>query len=343
MTLSPEERRKIYEEEKARIEAQQKERTTAGGSSTDLEPNVAGLLCYLGFWITGVIFLVIEQKSQFVRFHALQSIVTFGALAVLGLILRLMPFVGSFFAAIVGVISIVLWIILMVKAHQGELYKVPLAGQVAEGILPVEWRAGNPEAGADRSAGEPAGAKGTAEQPESTVTSALSPSEKGAKVEMRQDDSPRRARADSIAGYSVVIFFNVALLVFFSFFHRYIAWYAANPDGSITRLPLLTADYFTFLPILVAAFVITIIAYIVLITYDPYWLRETIQIGLAIIGIVVITNLLIIFPFDFGVIPNATVASFMPGVATIIFVLMAVGLGVGALVRLIKLMVTVGR
>jgi uncharacterized membrane protein len=343
MTLSPEERRKIYEEEKARVDAEQREQITAGGSTTGLEPNIAGLLCYLGFWVTGIIFLVIEQKNKFVRFHALQSIITFGALAVLGLILRLMPYVGSFFAAIVGVISIVLWIILMVKAHQGELYRVPLAGQVAEGILPTEWRAGNPEAGAGRSAGEPAAAEGTAEQPHSTVTSALSPSKKGAKLETRQDDSSRRARADSIAGYSVVIFFNVALLVFFSFFHRYIAWYAANPDGSITRLPLLTADYFSFLPILVAAFVITIIAYIVLITYDPYWLRETIQIALGVIGIAVIVNLLVIFPFDFSVIPNDYVAGIVPGVVAAVFVLVAVGLGIGALVRFIKLMVTVGR
>lgn len=343
MTLSSEERRKIYEEEKARVDAEQREQITAGGSTTGLEPNIAGLLCYLGFWVTGIIFLVIEQKNKFVRFHALQSIITFGALAVLGLILRLMPYVGSFFAAIVGVISIVLWIILMVKAHQGELYKVPLAGQVAEGILPAEWRGGNPEAGAGRSAGEPAAAEGTAEQPDSTVTSALSPSKKGAKVEMRQDDSSRRPRADSIAGYSVVISFNVALLIFFSFFHRYVAWYSTDPDGTITRLPLLTADYFTFLPILVAAFLITIIAYIVLITYDPYWLRETLQIALAVIGIVVITNLLLIFPFDFSVIPDNYVANIMPGVATAIFVLIAVGLGVGALVRFIKLMLTVGR
>ena len=52
MQLSPEERHKIYEEEKARIEAQQKQRMTTGGSTTGLEPNIAGLLCYLGGWIT---------------------------------------------------------------------------------------------------------------------------------------------------------------------------------------------------------------------------------------------------------------------------------------------------
>ena len=66
MQLSPEERHKIYEEEKARIDAEQKQRMTSDSSTTGLEPNVAGLLCYLGGWITGIAFLVIEQKNKFV-------------------------------------------------------------------------------------------------------------------------------------------------------------------------------------------------------------------------------------------------------------------------------------
>jgi len=59
MQLSREERHKIYEEEKARIDAEQTQRITTGCSTTGLEPNIAGLLCYLGVWITGIVFLVI--------------------------------------------------------------------------------------------------------------------------------------------------------------------------------------------------------------------------------------------------------------------------------------------
>lgn len=343
MTLSPEERRRIYEEEKARVEAEQRERMAAGGSSTGLEPNVAGLLCYLGFWVTGIIFLVIEQKNRFVRFHALQSIVTFGALAVIGAVLGLIPYVGRFFGSVIGIISIVLWIILMVKAHQGELFRVPLAGQVAEGILPADWRTGESDTGGEQRAAQPAATQGTAKQSAAQGSPARPISETSDRPESRQEYYSRRASADRVAGYGVVIFFNLALLIFFAFFHRYIAWYSAGPDGSITRLPLLTNDYFTFLPIVITALVITIVAYIVLIIYDRYWLRETIQIALAAIGVAVIANLLGMFPFDFSVIPNLTVADIMPVAVTIVLVLIAVGLGVGALVRFIKLMVTVGR
>ena len=50
------------------------EAAAGGESSTGLKANIVGLLCYLGIWITGIIFLVIEKKSQFVRFHAAQSL-----------------------------------------------------------------------------------------------------------------------------------------------------------------------------------------------------------------------------------------------------------------------------
>lgn len=131
-----------------------------GGSTTGLEPNVAGLLCYLGIWISGIVFLVIEQKNKFVRFHALQSIITFGALTVAGALLGWIPYAGIAFGTIIGILTFILWIILMAKAYQGELYNVPLAGQVAEELLPANWRAGKPETGEEQKRAEPTSTEG---------------------------------------------------------------------------------------------------------------------------------------------------------------------------------------
>jgi uncharacterized membrane protein len=341
MQLSPEERRRIYEEEKSRIEAEQKQRMTAGGSSTGLEPNVAGLLCYLGFWITGIIFLVIEQKSKFVRFHALQSIVTFGALTVAAAFLVWIPYAGAVFGTIIGILTFILWLILMVKAYQGESYKVPVAGQVAEGLLPASWRAGKSDTEEKQKATEATSAEEAEEPPEPQEAPSPPISEKAQGFEKRTEDYFKRSRVGRIAGYSAIIFFNFVFLIFFSFFHMYIAWYHHEPDGSITRLPLLTSDYFTWLPVLVTALAISIATHIVLIAYDRYWLRETIQIILAAIGAAVVAKLVVIFPFNFSVIPNLATADIMPVAVTIGLVIIAVGLGVGALVRLIKLLVGV--
>ncbi|MFU8796951.1 MAG: DUF4870 domain-containing protein [Dehalococcoidia bacterium] len=348
MQISPEERRRVYEEEKDRIEAERRERVTGGPSSIGLEPNTAGLLCYLGFWITGIIFLIIEQENRFVRFHALQSIVTFGGLAIIGALLSLIPFMGIVFGPIIGVLILVLWILMMVKAHQGELYRLPLAGLVAEGVLPVEWRTGRPGTGQEQGTDAPPVAEQTAQasesgKAESSDSEAAPSSDKRIQKRGLIDDRSGGGRVGRVAGYSVAIVINVILLGFFSFFHRYIAFYYSDSAGGITRVPILTEDYFTFLPILVTALVISIAAHVVLIIYDRYLLREIIQIALAAIGIAVLVNLLAIHPFDFSGIPNPYVVEIMPSVATIIFVVIAVALGIGALVRFVKLMVTVSQ
>ena len=354
MQLSPEERHKIYEEEKARIDAEQKQWMTTGGSTTGLEPNIAGLLCYLGGWITGIVFLVIEQKNKFVRFHALQSIVTFGALTVASALLNWIPFVGGFFSAVIGILAFILWILLMVKAYQGELYKVPVAGHVAEGILPVTWRGEKPETGEEQKTAKSTSPDEVPKPPEPREVPSPAISEKMEEFGKRVEDYFTRTRAGRIAGYSASIFWNVVLLIFFSFFHQYIAWYHVEPDGSVTRLSMLTSDYFAWLPILVTALVIAVTANILLITIDHlitnerywnvrYWLREIIQIILTVIGVVVVANLVSIFPFDFSVIPNATAVDIVPVVVTIVLIIIAVGLGVGALVRFIKLIVSVAK
>ena len=103
-----------------------------GKTSTGLQPNVAGLLCYLVGWVTGIIFLILEKDNQFVRFHAIQSIIVFGAATVIDIVFRFIPVIGWVIAWIVGVIAFILWIVLMVKAYQGQRYKVPIAGNIAE-------------------------------------------------------------------------------------------------------------------------------------------------------------------------------------------------------------------
>jgi len=108
------------------------------GSTTSLEPNVAGLLCYVLGWITGLVFILIEKENKFVRFHAMQSIVTFGAFSVLWIPfyifsrLDILAILFGILQAIVGVLVLVLWIVLMVKAYQGERFKLPIAGDIAE-------------------------------------------------------------------------------------------------------------------------------------------------------------------------------------------------------------------
>lgn len=98
-----------------------------------LKKTTSGALAYVLGPVTGVIFLIID-KDPFVRFHAMQSIVVFVTLFVLqwvlGITIILFPL-----SALIGIISFVLWLILIYKAWQGEEYEVPVLGKIAKNLL----------------------------------------------------------------------------------------------------------------------------------------------------------------------------------------------------------------
>ena len=101
-------------------------------NSLGLESNITALLCYLLGWISGLIIILIEKDDQFVRFHAMQSIITFGALTLLSIAFSSLFFIFGFLIGLINIIGIVLWILLMVKAYQGEKFKLPIIGDMAE-------------------------------------------------------------------------------------------------------------------------------------------------------------------------------------------------------------------
>ncbi len=118
-----------------------------GRSSVGLDENIAGALCYLLGVVTGVVFYLIERDSRFVRFHAVQSIVVFGGvlviqmvLAAAGVVLGTIPVLGAVLSLIfvgllstlVSIAALALWVVLMYKAYRGERWRVPVAGGIAE-------------------------------------------------------------------------------------------------------------------------------------------------------------------------------------------------------------------
>ncbi|MBA7560389.1 MAG: DUF4870 domain-containing protein [Dehalococcoidia bacterium] len=100
-------------------------------TATGLDENVAGLLCYVLGWISGIVFIILEPKNKFVRYHAIQAIIVFGAISIASGILSWLPFIGTFLGWALGVLAIILWIVLMVKAYQGKKYKLPVSGDLA--------------------------------------------------------------------------------------------------------------------------------------------------------------------------------------------------------------------
>ena len=117
-------------------------KTTALGMGERIE----GALCYVLWFISGIIMLIIEKDNKFVRFHALQSISTFLPLYIIVsefekiISTPTMAFQLNVFGMLIYVVLLsvlwtligVLWLLLIYKASRGEKYKLPIVGRIAE-------------------------------------------------------------------------------------------------------------------------------------------------------------------------------------------------------------------
>jgi len=94
--------------------------------------NLMAAASYLLGFITGIIFLLVEKQSKFVRFHAMQSTILFGGIFIANFALGFIPFLGWLIGLLLSFAAFILWIVLMWKAFQGEMYKLPYVGTLAE-------------------------------------------------------------------------------------------------------------------------------------------------------------------------------------------------------------------
>jgi len=108
----------------------------ASTTSIGLTQNTAAGLSYLFTWVSGLIIFLTEKQNRFVRFHAMQSILFFGGLTVLNVLIGVIgaigiPFIG-FLGWIVWPVWLVGWIVLMINGFQGNYFKLPIVGDYAE-------------------------------------------------------------------------------------------------------------------------------------------------------------------------------------------------------------------
>jgi len=101
-----------------------------GKTGLGLPRNTTAALSYVLFWVSGLAILLVE-KEPFVRFHAMQSILTFGGLT----ILMVLPIVGWILSPLIMIVGFVLWLVLIFKAYQGEEFALPIIGTIAKNQL----------------------------------------------------------------------------------------------------------------------------------------------------------------------------------------------------------------
>ncbi len=108
--------------------------TVAVSSSTaGLTDNIAGMLAYVTI-IPAIVFLLLEpyNRNRFIRFHAFQCVFLCIVLVVIHVVLLAVPIIGWAISIFVNLGALVLWIVLLLKAYQGQMFKLPIIGDLAE-------------------------------------------------------------------------------------------------------------------------------------------------------------------------------------------------------------------
>jgi uncharacterized membrane protein len=303
-------------------------------SATGLKTNVASTLAYLGVWVSGIVFVLLETKDRVVRFHAMQSIVLFAGLHLLLLVMAIlrgffgaavwsgsmMPLALTFLVLqnlVVG-FSIALWIILMVKTYREERLVLPLVGELAIWAL---RRVDSSIGDEDYLPGLPA---------------------KRERRKGRDEDGFRIAdtRAGRVAGSIAAIVWSLFIFIMFNFYPEYVAFYTgAGADGvnQLLRYPILTGELPRVLPVLNATLGITVFGHLVALSVDKYPVRQTVEILTHAMGLVTILMFLKVFPFDFSDLPFGDVVRAIPTIVVVVLVLGAIANGVETIVRLLRL------
>jgi hypothetical protein len=155
---------------------------------------------------------------------------------------------------------------------------------------------------------------------------------------VREEHSGKTRR---ITSSSLAIAWSIVLLIFFYGFRHYLAYYQIEPVNGVSnwvRYEVLTHDFYIWLPILTITLILSIAGHVFLLIYDRYILRQSITIGLNLLGITTVATLLYIFPFDFSSIPSMDelILSVMLRISIVAVLVILV---VVALVNLIKFII----
>jgi len=311
-------------------------------SSTGLTTNDGATLCYVVGWISGLVFLIIETKDRVVRFHAMQAIVVFGSLHIVMMVLSalrslfawtawsgsLLPLELTFtvLQSLLIAFSVVLWIVLMIRSHQGRTLVLPLAGELSLRFL-SRLDGSAPDLGGSH--GATAAAAGGEER---DAGARRSPRER----RFRREESGIGRTAGSVAA----IVWSIVLFILFNFYAGYLAFYQGVPSDGATQLlryPVLTAELARVLPILNAALGVTVIGHVVALSVDRSVVRQVVQIVAHVMGIVTVVVFLKVFPFDFGDLPFGDAVEVFPSITIGVLAVIAVLMGIETIMRLVRL------
>lgn len=108
---------------------------TIGKSTIGMDENVAAASSYAFMFLSGLLFLLIERKSAFVRFHALQGTIALFITFTLNILAAFVPEYGLLLAVLLWVFNLFLIATLFIKAMSGEWFALPVVGNLSRRLF----------------------------------------------------------------------------------------------------------------------------------------------------------------------------------------------------------------
>lgn len=147
-------------------------------------------------------------------------------------------------------------------------------------------------------------------------------------------------------GYVWNVIWSLVFIIFFNFFSRYIAYFQFEKvDGTLkwNVYPIITAGFSKLIPLITAGLVVILIGNIILLIFDRYVLSRIIEILSSIFAIAVLANIILVFPFDFNVIPYDQLSEMLPLILKILFGLIIFILVILIIANFVKIVIKIAK
>lgn len=147
-------------------------------------------------------------------------------------------------------------------------------------------------------------------------------------------------------GYVWNVIWSLVFIIFFNFFSRYIAYFQFEKvDGTLkwNVYPIITAGFSKLIPLITAGLVVILIGNIILLIFDRYVLSRIIEILSSIFAIAVLANIMLVFPFDFNVIPYDQLSEMLPLILKILFGLIIFILVILIIANFVKIVIKIAK
>jgi len=160
----------------------------------------------------------------------------------------------------------------------------------------------------------------------------------------RIDSEYEEKRGRRVFGYVWNVIWSLVFLIFFNFFSRYIAYFQFEKTDGLLRwnvYPIITSEFSRLIPLITAGLIVILIGNIILLIFDRYVLSRIVEILSSIFTIAVLANIILVFPFDFNVIPYDQLSEMFPLILKILFGLIIFILVILVIANFVKIVVKI--